>query len=232
MKTIQPLLAIVLLYLSTKAVAHPLNAKYTITTQDNQTQAVLRTTQLNLWRTEKRVAHQYPATGITEGWEYISPTLIKATRYFDQHQRAIEYPPGERVHGKTEYDWSARNQFVSNEVLQSLELISSKQDKNNKIHVYQGKNKHSTITLHWMPEHKLVKQLKIVKHNITQIWQLKIMDITSDKVGHFFASHDHYQSTDYADIGDDHTDPFLSQMVHLGFIEHSASGLYQAQVEH
>ena len=41
-----------------------------------------------------------------------------------------------------------------------------------------------------------------------------------------------YQTTDFADIGDDHTDPFLTDMVHQGFIEHGSDGVYHAPHNH
>ena len=43
-----------------------------------------------------------------------------------------------------------------------------------------------------------------------------------------FAKWDNYQTTDYADIGDNESDPFLAKMINLGFVEHGASGFYHA----
>ena len=56
-------------------------------------------------------------------------------------------------------------------------------------------------------------------------WTLTNADYEAD-VSNFFAKRVDYQATDYADIGDDHTDPFLTKMVTQGFIEAGASGFY------
>ena len=38
-------------------------------------------------------------------------------------------------------------------------------------------------------------------------------------------------STDFADVGDNEAGPFLRKMIALGFVEHGASGFYQANGE-
>ena len=45
----------------------------------------------------------------------------------------------------------------------------------------------------------------------------------------FFNKNLDYQTTDYADIGDSESDPFLRKMINLGFVEHGSSGMYDAQ---
>jgi len=49
------------------------------------------------------------------------------------------------------------------------------------------------------------------------------------KIEEFFRIRGSYQTTDYADIGDNESDPFLLKMMNLGFIKHGASGFYDAQ---
>ena len=44
-----------------------------------------------------------------------------------------------------------------------------------------------------------------------------------------FAEWYNYQTTDYAYIGDNENDPFLAKMINQGFVEHGASGFYDAQ---
>ena len=62
-------------------------------------------------------------------------------------------------------------------------------------------------------------------------WQQQSLSHEQADINAFFASRYGYQTTDYADIGDDHTDPFLTNMVHQGFIEAGASGFYNASGE-
>lgn len=212
--------------------SHPLTAEYQIQTIDKHTGKVLKQTSLTLWRDSHRVAHHYPQTQITEGWERVSDKLIKPTRYFDQHQRAIEYQPGEAVHGKKETDYSSRNQLISNSILASLTLEATLQQQYGVQQHFTGHNGTKAITLDWLPQQKLIRKLEIAGKHTSMLWQLKQLTRDQKTVTAFFKQRDNYQGTDFADIGDDHTDPFLTQMVHLGFIEHGASGFYQAHSEH
>jgi len=206
-----------------------LRAEYEIQSIDNHTGKVLKRTNLILWRDTNRVAHQYAQTQVTEGWELVSPKLIKASRYFDNQQRTIEYQPGEVVHGKKETDFSARNQLISDTLMANLTLESIGSSECDIQQNYSGSNRNKSIQLSWLKQQKLIQSMRIKGKHTNQLWQLKNVKHDSLLVQAFFNKRDHYQSTDFADIGDDHTDPFLTRMLNLGFIEHGASGFYQAQ---
>ena len=62
---------------------------------------------------------------------------------------------------------------------------------------------------------------------------LSLNDVNSDTpaIKAQFAKWDNFQTTDYADIGDNESDPFLAKMINLGFIEHGATGFYNQQGE-
>ncbi len=59
-------------------------------------------------------------------------------------------------------------------------------------------------------------------------WVLVSLESDEDKVGDRFAAWDSHDTTDFADIGDNESDPFLLKMINLGFISHGASGFYDA----
>ena len=44
-----------------------------------------------------------------------------------------------------------------------------------------------------------------------------------------FALWQQYELTDYADIGDNESDPFLAKMINLGFIQDTHPGFYNSQ---
>ena len=205
--------------------ATPLHADYVITTTAAKGAEVK---QLSLWRAKDVVAHQYPQTQITETWEHIHKKLIKPTRYFDEHARAIEYQPGEKVHGKTETDWSYRNQLFSDALIANMQKVSEQGEGCEKEETYQLTKHNAVWTLVWQPALKLAKSFKAETKNKTVRWERTAMSFDKTSVKAFFAKRSDYQSTDFADIGDDHTDPFLTRMVHLGFIEKGASGMYDS----
>ncbi|GGF53927.1 hypothetical protein [Alteromonas lipolytica] len=183
---------------------------------------------LELWRAKDVVAHHYPQTAITEAWEKVNNKLIKPTRYFDEHKRAIEYQPGEKVHGKSETNWSYRNQLFSDDLLASMTEVSRSGSGCETEIVYQRKTANTKITLTWLPELKIAKTFYAESAQQSIHWQLTGTEYDVQKISDFFALRSAYQSTDFADIGDDHTDPFLTKMVHQGFIEKGASGYYNS----
>ncbi|NDV91902.1 hypothetical protein GTH32_12015 [Alteromonas sp. 345S023] len=203
-------------------------------------------TTLVLWRDGDKVAHQYPQTNITETWHLIRNRHIKTVRYFDAHERAIEYQPNERIHGHVEKDFSYRYQLISDSVLARMVKQPSTGDTPanscyTEIKMTLEENGQH-IALTWLPALRLIKDFQVTGKGMKREWQLtslahhsqgnnrdkNIDQGTSQAIDTkaFFAQREAYQTTDYADIGDDHTDPFLTKMVHQGFIEAGASGFY------
>lgn len=186
-----------------------------------------QTTELVLWRKgNNHVMHQYPQTGISQYWFLAANNRIQAVRYFDNHQRAIEYQAGESVHGKQEKDWSYRYQLISKQLLSGLTKTSTEGDGCGKREHYTGNANHRSIKMTWLPELELVQHFELSTPKFRETWQLQQDNHDPERVNRAFAKRSHYQTTDFADIGDDHHDPFLTQMVNLGFIEHGASGFY------
>jgi hypothetical protein len=183
---------------------------------------------LVLWRQGSTVAQQHPNLGVTESWYLLNNQQIKATRFFDHEQRAIEYQPGEQVHGKREKDWSYRFQLISEQLFAQLTLDTQTGSGCELLQVWSAQTAQGRIKLHWLPALKLVNYLRYQQGNSLDEWTLVGYSADADEINQFFNQRDRYQTTDYADIGDDHSDPFLAKMINLGFIEHGASGFYNA----
>lgn len=184
-----------------------------------------KTTSLHLWRNANNVAHEYPVTNITESWTLVRERFIKPTRYFDAHERAIEYQPGETIHGKKETDFSYRYQLISDKLINAMSLDKKDGNGCDTVEYYSLESPQGKFTLKWLPYLKLVAFFSVDKNGVTREWKLTNVDFNANTEA-FFSKRRDYQSTDYADIGDDHTDPFLTKMVTQGFIEAGASGFY------
>ena len=184
-----------------------------------------KTTSLHLWRNANNVAHEYPVTNITESWTLVRERFIKPTRYFDAHERAIEYQPGETIHGKKETDFSYRYQLISDKLVNAMSLDKKDGKGCDTVEYYSLESPQGKFTLKWLPYLKLVAFFSVDKNGVTREWKLTNVDFNANTEA-FFSKRRDYQSTDYADIGDDHTDPFLTKMVTQGFIEAGASGFY------
>jgi hypothetical protein len=82
------------------------------------------------------------------------------------------------------------------------------------------------IELQWLVESQLISYYSWQKGNNQEVWQLQNLHHDAALIDDFFSQRADYQGTDFADSGDDHSDPFLIKMVTPGFIEHGASGFY------
>ena len=187
-------------------------------------------TQLVLVRTNNKVAHQYPITQITEAWELNQKNGIKPTRYFDAHKRAIEYQPTEKVHGKIETDWQYRYQLISDKFMEKANVVSQHGSGCGFTQVFSYSKNKLNYNIQYLPKQRLIKSFSISNEDkvVLEVWDLQSVETNTAKVEAFFALRNNYKATDFADIGDDHTDPFLTTMVTVGFIEAGASGFYQA----
>jgi len=206
-----------------ECLATSLKAQYKIVKANNSN------VELNLIRNNREVAHQYPQTQITEAWQLNANNQIKPIRFFDQHERAIEYQPGEKIHGRTETDWNYRFQLMNSNMLSQFVNITSQGTGCEQIEYKTFSNEHVELSLVWMPLQQLVKEFRVTDKSSNQQvehWQLQHVSYEKSQIEQFFSQRYHYNATDFADIGDDHTDPFLTQMLNLGFIEHASSGFY------
>jgi hypothetical protein len=84
----------------------------------------------------------------------------------------------------------------------------------------------TSISLEWLTHLRLVKTYSEVSSSGKATWTLEGMVSEADEVRKHFATRAGYQTTDYADIGDNESDPFFLKMMNLGFVDHGASGFY------
>lgn len=202
-------------------------AKYKITTTKPESKTQIK--QMNLWRNENQVAHQYSDSHITELWELTSNGRVRLVRYFEQHQRGIEYQPDEiKIKNKIN-TWERKQQLIANAQLKTMQLQSTQGEDCNKLENYSLTNDHKSITLQWLPYQRLVKLYQVQSEHQTITWELQQITSEKDKVTKVLATLSEYQTTDYADIGDNESDPFFTKMINLGFVEHGSSGFYDAQ---
>ncbi|HEA16732.1 hypothetical protein LCGC14_2391690 [marine sediment metagenome] len=182
-----------------------------------------QTEQFTLWRTPHQVAEQ--GRELVEMWQQLSNQQIRPIRYFQTQQRGIEYQPTEV---QVQQDWSTKYQLVSDDFIAKMTLKSEQGEGCEQLQNYQLVQGDTKIELAWLVNKKLVSSMRISKPQLTQTLTLATVRFDKAAVLQQFARWDSYQTTDYADIGDNEGDPFLAKMINLGFIEHGASGFYDA----
>lgn len=198
-------------------------ANYQVNSEQTTNNTLAQAQQFTLWRTPHQVAEQ--GSELVEVWQQLSNQQIRPIRYFQAHQRGIEYQPSE-VQG--EQDWSTKYQLVSDDFIAKMTLKSEQGEGCEQLQNYQLVQGDTKIELAWLVNKKLVSSMRISKPQLTQTLTLDKVKFDKAAVMQQFANWDSFQTTDYADIGDNEGDPFLAKMINLGFIEHGASGFYDA----
>ena len=205
-----------------------IGAEYKITTlkkNDNRSHS----RHLVLWRNGRQVAHQLSETGITEVWEQTSNGLLRLVRYFDHHHRGIEYQPNEINKGKGNKNWEIKTQLITNKLIKAMQKKSVTGKDCKKTAQYALKSGNKTINLDWLTQPRLVKSYSETTEASKTQWELLRIITDKKQINSIFSVRSNYQTTDYADIGDNESDPFLMKMINLGFVEHGASGFYDTK---
>jgi hypothetical protein len=192
-----------------------LSAQYQVTNSvDKQS---ITTQNFTLYRHDSVVAYQYKAQGITELWQHYQGDKVALNRYFDIQQRSIEYQPNEL---RAAVNWQEKYQLLADEKIAQMTKITQVGSDCYQQSEYSQVQGDRTIRLTWLPKLKLVKRLQVSNGKGIKIWQLNSLELDQAQVRNFFTQKDSYQSTDYADIGDNEADPFLAKMINQGFGEH------------
>lgn len=141
-------------------------------------------------------------------------------RVFPQYQRTIWYPAGDlRALGK-EAQWRGVMGWPDPQS-RDYRMVggSSSMVQGCPAQEYQGSDGGKVL---WLDEVQLPARMA----DAGAVWQL----VSLQRVARAdtFGLWSQWQSTDFADVGDNESDPFLRRMISLGFVEHGASGFYHA----
>ena len=180
----------------------------------------------SLWRRPNQVAHEHYNKSVTEVWSRSLDGRMKIERYFDAHERAIEYYPSDLPNNGETIQWEKKSQLISNGRLAAMTLVETTGEGCEKTQRYTETVDGMEIILDWMPELKIIAGQTINKSGGVEQWDLLNWTADPADIDAEFDDRVLYQATDFADIGDNESDPFLLNMINLGFIEHGASGFY------
>ncbi|WP_157035401.1 hypothetical protein [Psychromonas ingrahamii] len=211
-----------------------IGAIYQITNSQSDGKNTAQQKTLQLWRSPKQVIYTYSAQAVSEQWRLLSNQRIQLTRYFDQFERGIEYQAADMPDFKQNANhWLSKYQMIAPSLLEQLQKVKSINTGCTENIVYQSKQTAQTqIRLNWNPHYQLPTKLTIRQGQQLTVWELTELITDPQKLQQNHDQREHYQLTDYADIGDNEADPFLAKMINQGFIEHSHSGFYNADGDH
>lgn len=197
-----------------------LGAIYLIETSHKDHETKPTKGKFELWRNGHDILHINPSKQTTNQWHSLTNNSFRKVSYFDHYQKGIEFEPIALTKAK----WQLKYQLVSEEQLSKMTLISIKGKRCDRIEHYKFTNKDQSIELWWQPELQLAQKIIYHEKETITVWQLNKTIFSKSDIENTFNKIEHYQMTDYADIGDNESDPFLRKMIRLGFIDHAGSG--------
>jgi hypothetical protein len=187
--------------------------------------------QLILLRAQNSVFHISNQDVATQ-WTTLPHNHMKKTSYFIDDKRAIEYEATTTISNQA---WQYHAQLLHPLFQQQSTLIETTGQGCDKLEHYQQQTNTKTVDIWWFPAKKLVQRISTVLSDKSDSvnkainWQLTEMTYDNKIIQQQLDTFSAYLSTDFADIGDNESDPFFRKMINLGFIEHSASGFYDSE---
>jgi len=84
------------------------------------------------------------------------------------------------------------------------------------------------VSLEWNVSLQLPTRYTVRTKGRVEIWEAREIVTDPQKVRQVFDRRTAYKTTDFIDIGDNESAPFLRKMIYLGFVSYGASGFYDA----
>lgn len=166
-------------------------------------------------RKGNRVLQRFSHTEFTNVWTQGARERISLLRAFDEYQHAIEYQPNEL---SRKPNWQKIYQPVPVPNIEKMELVSQVAKGCELAEQYQLKSNGSEYQVTWLPKLKLVSYFQRKNSTVNNEWRLKSYQTNSDRSALLFTRYANFNSTDYADIGDNESIPFLAKMISQGFL--------------
>ncbi|WP_131668349.1 hypothetical protein [Psychrobacter pygoscelis] len=197
--------------LSDPCQAKPIKANYEVSTfiKDRKVASYPFT----FYRDATHALYVYPDEGLADLWTLTQNNQLELSRNFSTAKRAIEYTSADlrNVHNREHWDKlfgviDLQGESPVSQQSADCKSIATYKDAHKDIRYYNrlklpasmtftNGDKRQTYTLKaWAYSHELQQKLKIYRR---------------------------YDAMDFADIGDNEADPFVSKMITMGFIEHA-----------
>lgn len=196
-----------------------LSARYIMTQYINvQLTKKITRTAFDLIRSDaNRVTYHYPNAGITDLWWLDDHQEIRLIKAFNKQQRAIEYEPLE-VAMLVKQRWPKLQHLIAPVVLKKLK-VRTRDDAGclSSTH-YTGFVDNIRVDVVWLDQLAMPKTLTWQDNKGKTEYVLQSLAPENTAL---LKKVDDFDTTDFADIGDNEADPFLNKMISLGFIHHS-----------
>mgnify|MGYP003114794390 CR=1 FL=1 len=196
-----------------------LSARYLVT-KDNGVSH-----EITLLRNDQQVIYQHNPQSF-ELWDRRGEYV----RYFPNERRSVSYRKGDLLSLNMHFNFEQLNQLISPAMLKKLQqrsISNTNQPDTSVTQQYSGEQSGHKLTVSWID--KLDLPHSFVVSNANGSMQYQLLELTPFSKNEFSALISGYQDIDFADVGDNESDPFIAKMIHQGFIQHGSSGFYDSQ---
>ena len=178
---------------------------------------LLSTKNWNLVRTARRIEVREGQTGAV--WEKLNHDQISYTWLQHEQKMAVYYTPSDLKILDQQPQWTTLATLIEPELLAALELVDSDPAAAEPLRVYRGHFGNSDFLLEW--DQALQLPVTIIEHSGASRLEMRLQQvISSDQVPSSFTDIDAYHDLDFADLGDNETDPVVRFLTHGSAVEH------------
>ncbi|CAA0081201.1 Uncharacterised protein [Halioglobus japonicus] len=178
-------------------------------TTEEETQTLL------LLRSANRVMHIHPAQHTADVWERNAHGGVHFSRFYDSRQRGIEFYQGVAAEPSSQLSWDQAYQLLPTAVLSENEIQSVRAAPGcARVESYRYTVEGDTYTLEWLPAQQLVLSLTVDRGLYHMTWTLEYVVAQPDRLNEEMRMREAYITIDYADLGDQESDPFFRSLKH------------------
>lgn len=154
-------------------------------------------------------------SGISERWQRDEEGRVWYRRIFHSEEKIVEYQPTDLRLGNVDREWTRIASILDPEVLQTLELQAHRPQLHGRnASVYRGTRDGESWEVWWLAVEEIPARVRISTAAGASVLQLVKLDLVEfDSAICDAPSTAHFESIDFADLGDRHGDPIIESML-------------------
>ena len=179
---------------------------------------------LNYYRMKDKVAFEYLNQGVTEIWTKTQSDKAFLIRGFNLDKRGIEYEVIDLSMENKSSSWEKKKNIMHPDNFDFDNGFVEKSQGCSLWH-YAKSTKNREIKMVWNDKKSILVSLEVKDAGqVTYNYVLEKLENIKGEKNHITRVQG-YDRTDFADIGDNESDPFFRKMINLGFISHHEANI-------
>jgi len=191
-------------------------AEYRISTtvQGGAEKTQPQTETLRLLRSASRVMHIHPQSRTADMWELNARGTVHFSRFYDAEQRGIEFYQA-AAEPASQFDWEQVWQLAPEAVRTDNPPQRIEQQSGcARVENYHYEKDGLEYELDWLSEQQLVLAMVMTRDGQRVSWALERVVEQADTLPREYQRRAAYITIDFADLGDQESDPFFRSMKH------------------